>query len=148
MLSTGGAQEPWSIGLPTLAASLYGPAASVGCSVLVALSFAAGAFTYRRQLRLDPALTVAAAVCLGLLVSPHVLCYDLVLVAPALALAGRRHPVVAGIAAGWLSVTYLLAGAAPATVLGLNPYLVALTVAVAAMLVAVGTSRAGTLASA
>ena len=135
VLQIGSAQETWSIGLPSVPAYVWGSGAGLLASATAGVAAVIGIFVVRRRLRDDPALAVAAAVCLSLLLGPHSIFYDLLLVAPALALAGRRLPLVSAAAAAALSLAGLV-GALPSVLGGLDAYVPAFALAGAAVIAA------------
>ncbi|MGD1054281.1 MAG: glycosyltransferase family 87 protein [Candidatus Dormibacteria bacterium] len=127
LIVKGSEQESGSIGLPGIVASVWGSAAGFLGFGIAAVLAAVASWGLRGRLRDDPILAVAAAVSLSLLLAPHVFATDLLLLAPALALAGRRLPVFAAVAALLLSVAYVV-GTLPLLVIDVNAYTAALVV--------------------
>jgi len=105
-LTAGTAQLSNSPSVPGLVGMVLGPGAGYAALALAVPLLAVGAVAWRRRLRADPRLTVATFVCLSLLLSPHVLGQDFLLVAPAVALAGRTRPRLAGAVALLLSASF------------------------------------------
>jgi hypothetical protein len=133
LIVKGGEQESGSVGLPGIVASLWGSAAGFVAFGITAVLATAASWGLRRRLRDDPRLAVAAAVSLSLLLSPHVFSTDLLLLAPAIALAGRRVPLSAAVAALLLSVAYVI-GTLPLLLVDINAYTAALVVIAAFVL--------------
>ena len=106
-LTAGTAQLYNSPSVPGLVGMALGPVAGYAALAVAVALLAVGAVKWRRRLRADPRLTVATFVCLSLLLSPHVLGQDFLLVAPAVALAGRTRPRLAGAAALLLSASFV-----------------------------------------
>jgi alpha-1,2-mannosyltransferase len=134
MVQVTSAEATWNIGLASIPAYLGGSGADFLASGVLGVAAVAAIFGLRGRLRSDPVLAVAAAVCVSLLLGPHTLPYDLLLVAPALALAGRRLPLASAAAALLLSVGYLV-GALPSALFNLDAYVPALAVTAAVVLV-------------
>ncbi len=133
LVQVGSEQSGAAVGLPGIVASLWGSAAGFLAFAITAAVAVAATLGLRRRLRDDPRLAVAAAICVSLLLAPHILPTDLVLLAPALALAGRRLPVCSAIAALLLSVAYLI-GTLPLILFELNAYTPVLVVIAAVVL--------------
>jgi alpha-1,2-mannosyltransferase len=136
MFQTTSDQATWNIGLASIPAYLGGNGAGLLASAVLGIAAVPAIFGLRGRLRSDPSLAVAAAVCISLLLGPHTLPYDLLLVAPALALAGRRLPLASAAAALLLSVAYLV-GALPSALFNLDAYVPALALTAAVVLVVV-----------
>ena len=118
MLQTGSAEESWNVGLPYIAASLWGSGAGFAAFAGLAAVAVLGTFRLRVLMRREPAVAIAAAVCLSLLLGPHSLPQDFLLLVPALALASRGR-VALGVAAGvCLSLAYLASVPVPLLNLG------------------------------
>lgn len=135
LVQVGSEQAGGAVGLPGIVASLWGSAAGFLAFAIAAALAMAATWRLRRRLRDDPRLAVAAAVCVSLLLAPHVFSTDLLLLAPALALAGRRLPIGSALAALLLSVAYVI-GTLPPILLELNAYTPVLVV-IAALVVTV-----------
>ena len=106
-LTAGGEQMAATFGLPGLAAGAFGTDAgyiTMGAAAALAVG---AAWRWRRELRARPELAVATFVCLSLVLSPHVLVQDCLLLAPAVALAARTRPRLAVAVALLLSVAFL-----------------------------------------
>jgi hypothetical protein len=131
MVQVTSAEATWFIGLASIPA--YG---------VLAVAAVAAIFGLRGRLRSDPPLALAAAVCVSLLLGPHSLPYDLLLVAPALALAGRRLPLTSAAAALVLSLAYLV-GALPPALFNLDAYIPALALTAAVVIVVAVRRQAG-----
>ena len=136
MFQTTSDQATWNIGLASIPAYLGGNGAGLLASAALGIAAVPAIFGLRGRLRSDPSLAVAAAVCISLLLGPHTLPYDLLLVAPALALAGRRLPLASAAAALLLSVAYLV-GALPSALFNLDAYVPALALTAAVVLVVI-----------
>jgi hypothetical protein len=134
VVQVGSQQAGGAVGLPGLFASLWGSAAGFLSFAIAAVLAMAASWGLRRRLRDDPQLAIAAAVCVSLLLAPHVFPTDLLLLSPALALAGRPLPVTSAIAALLLSVAYVV-GTLPPILLRLNAYTPALVVVAAVVVV-------------
>jgi hypothetical protein len=130
VVQVGSQQAGGAVGLPGLFASLWGNAAGFLSFAIAAVLAMAASW----GLRDDPQLAVAAAVCVSLLLAPHVFPTDLLLLSPALALAGRPLPVTSAIAALLLSVAYVV-GTLPPILFGLDAYTPALVVIVVVVVV-------------
>jgi hypothetical protein len=133
LILKGSEQEPGTIGLPGIAASLWGSAAGFLAFAVTAVLAVAASWGLHRRLRHDPQLAVAAAVAVSLLLAPHVFSTDLLLLAPALGLAGRRLPISSAVAALLLSVAYVV-GTLPPVLFELNAYTPVLVVIAAVVL--------------
>lgn len=142
VILTGGEQEAGVVGLPGIVASLWGSAAGFVAFAITAAMAMAATLGLRRRLRENPRLAVAGAVCVSLLLAPHVFPTDLLLLAPALALAGRRLPISSAIAALLLSVAYVV-GTLPPILFELNAYTAALAVAAVVVVVVAVRRSAG-----
>jgi len=133
LILRGSQQEAGTIGLPGIAASLWGSAAGFLVFAVAAALAVVASWGLRRSLRHDPQLAIAAAVAVSLLLAPHVFSTDLLLLAPALGLAGRRLPISSAVAALLLSVAYVI-GTLPLIVFELNAYTPVLVVVAAVIL--------------
>jgi hypothetical protein len=136
LLQAGTAQEVGALGLVGIAASLWGSVAGFVGFVIAAAVAIATTLELRRRLRDDPGLAIAAAVFVSLLLAPHFFVTDFLLLAPALALAGRRLPLASAVAATILSVAYFV-GTLPSTLLDLDAYVPALAVCAVVVLIVV-----------
>lgn len=142
MVQVTSAEATWFIGLASIPAYLWGSGADFLASGVLAVAAVAAIFGLRGRLRSDPPLALAAAVCVSLLLGPHSLPYDLLLVAPALALAGRRLPLTSAAAALVLSLAYLV-GALPPALFNLDAYIPALALTAAVVIVVAVRRQAG-----
>jgi hypothetical protein len=106
-LTAGGEQMAATFGLPGLVAGAFGTDAgyiTMGAAAALAVG---AALRWRRELCARPELAVATFACLSLVLSPHVLVQDCLLLAPAVALAARTRPRLAAAVALLLSVAFL-----------------------------------------
>ncbi len=125
-----------SFGLPGLVGVAAGAGAGyVAFGVAGILAVALGVW-FRVRLRANPELAIAIFVCVSLVLSPHVLAQDFVLLAPALSLAARWRPSLSLAAAAVLSIAFLpdLNLGSPNALLGF----VAIAVATLAAVMALG----------
>jgi hypothetical protein len=106
-VTAGGQQMRLTFGVPGVVAGVLGPDAGYASLGLAAVLAVGMAVRWRQQLRARPELTIAVFACLSLLLSPHVLVQDGLVLAPALALAARRWPRPAAGAALLLSAIFL-----------------------------------------
>ena len=146
----GSSQLGMSLGLPGLVASAAGVHAAYAATAVGALLVVAAAVRFRDRLRAWPELTVALSVCLSLVLSPHVLCPDFVLLAPALALCARRRPRLSMAASVVLSVAFLfdLSLSTPSVILGVLAIVVATVVSAMTLVQGEVTPRSATPAAA
>lgn len=146
----GSSQLGMSLGLPGLVASAAGVHAAYATTAVGALLVVAAAVRFRDRLRAWPELTVALSVCLSLVLSPHVLCPDFVLLAPAVALSARRRPRLSMAASVVLSVAFLfdLSLSTPSVILGVLAIVVAIVVSAMTLVQGEVTPRSATPAAA
>ena len=105
-----GAGSVWLAGsssVPGFAASIAGTSAGYVAAAAGAGTALTAAILLRHQLQAEPELAIATFCSLSLCLSPHVGGADLCLLAPSLALAGRRVPRLAVAAALVLSAAFL-----------------------------------------
>lgn len=150
LASAGSSQLRMSLGLPGLVASAAGVDAAYAASAVGAVLVVAAAVRFRDRLRAWPELTVALSVCLSLVLAPHVLCPDFVLLAPALALSARRCPRLSIAASALLSIAFLsdLSLSTPSVILGVLAIVVAIMVSVWTLVQGEGASRSAPRAAA
>jgi hypothetical protein len=137
MIGAGSGQLSITFGLPGVVGVAAGSRAGYVALAIGAAIVVVTALLLRERLRARPELTVAVFVCLSLLLSPHVLAPDFVLLAPALSLSARwrRGPSVA--ASAVLSLAFLpdLNLSSPNVLLGFVAIAAATLVAVMALAV-------------
>jgi hypothetical protein len=134
VLLAGGAQNAAAVGPAGIAASLWGSGAGFVAFGVGGVIAVVATMALRGRLRQDPTLAVAAAALLSLLLSPHVWVTDFLLLAPALALAGRRLPTSTAVAAVLLSLGYAV-GSLPSALLDLDASIPAFLAATGVVLI-------------
>ena len=107
MIGAGSGQLSITFGLPGLLGVASGADLGYAAIAVSGVLVVAAALCLREHLRARPDLAVALFVCLSLVLSPHVLSPDFVLLAPALALAARVRPGPSLAASAVLSVAFL-----------------------------------------
>src|ERR1035437_5015749 len=137
MIGAGSGQLSITFGLPGLVGVAAGSRAGYVALAIGAAIVVVTALLLRERLRARPELTVAVFVCLSLLLSPHVLAPDFVLLAPALSLSARwrRGPSVAASAVLSLAFLPALTLSSPNVLLGFVAIAAAALVAVMALAV-------------
>jgi hypothetical protein len=106
-LTAGSDQLTMTFGLPGLLAAPFGAPAAYLAFALGGTAVIAGGLRWRARLAARPELALAAFACLSLVVAPHVLVQDYLVLAPALALSARLRPRLAAAAALGLSAIFL-----------------------------------------